>query len=118
MPAFQPGLWEYRRTVESAAHPDAQPDTVRKCSDPLNDIRRKMTEMLGKGCRLIGIKHTGNRFHSSWSCAIQDGIVSISNLITTDSPTSYEDVNESRYFEKSTRSVVVATRVGDCAAAP
>src|SRR5579862_2347402 len=111
MPAFQSGLWEFRRTVEGAATAAAQPDAVRKCSDPINDIRRKMTEMMGKGCRLTGMTHNGNRYHSSWSCMVEDGSVAVSNLIIADTTTAYQDVNESRYGKKTTRSVVDATRV-------
>jgi len=116
LPAFEPGLWEFRRTVESAARP-TDPDTVTKCSDPLSDIRRKMTEMMRKGCRIQGMTYVGNRLHSSWSCLVEDGAVAVSNLITADTPTSYQDVNEARYEQKSTRSVVTAKRVGACPAA-
>jgi hypothetical protein len=114
LPAFEPGMWEFRRTVELGTHPGNHPDRLSKCSDPLNDIRQKMTEMSRKGCRIVGTSHLGSKFRSTWSCAYGDGVVSVSNVITAESATHYEDVNETRYGEKTTRTVVVATRTGDC----
>jgi len=114
LPAFEPGMWEFRRTVELGTHPGNQPDRLSKCSDPLNDIRQKMTEMSRKGCRIVGMSHLGSKFRSTWSCAYGDGVVSVSNVITAANTTHYEDVNETRYGEKTTRTVVVATRTGNC----
>jgi hypothetical protein len=114
LPAFEPGLWEFKRTVESVAQPGTRPDTVRRCSDPRRDIRQKMTAMMSKGCRIVGMTHNGNRYRSKWSCMVEDGAVEVSNLIVADTTTAYQDVNESHYGQKTTRSVVEATRVGDC----
>jgi hypothetical protein len=116
LPAFEPGLWEFHRTVESAASP-TEPDQITKCSDPLNEIQRKMMEMMRRGCRIQGMTHNGNHFQSKWSCPVEDGAVSVSNLITADTPTGYQDANEARYEQKTTRTVVVAKRIGDCSPA-
>ena len=102
--------------MESAASP-TEPDKITKCSDPLNYIRRKMTEMMGKGCRIQGMTHNGNHFRTNWSCLVEDGSVSVSNMITADTPTAFQDVNEQRYEQKTTRTVVVAKRIGDCSPA-
>jgi hypothetical protein len=118
LPAFEPGLWEFRRKVEVGAPPAGQADRVSKCSDPRNDIRPKMTQMAGKGCRILGTTDLGHHFRTAgWSCVIEDGVVSVSNLITVVNTTSYEAINETRYGAKTNRTVVVATRVGDCPAA-
>lgn len=117
MPVFQPGLWEYRRTVLSARAPAGEPDAVKKCSDPSSEIREKMTEMTGKGCRILDMKHLGNRFRSRWSCMMDEGMLDISNVIRAEGPTHYEDENESRYSDKMTHTVVVAKRIGDCPSA-
>lgn len=70
--------------------------------------------MVQGGCRLVDVTHKGNGFHTTWNCPVGDGDVSVSNSITADGPTSYQDVNETRHGEKTTHSVIVATRMGDC----
>lgn len=116
LPAFEPGLWEFRRTIQIGPHATDQPDVVSRCTDPRNDIRKKMTEMMGKGCRITGMWHSGDRFRAKWSCGVEDGVVSIVNVMTVAGTTGYEDVNETSYQQKSTRTKVTAKRVGDCPA--
>lgn len=114
MPAFQPGVWTYHRSVEGSTTAAAEPNTLRKCSDPISDFRRNMTRMIQQGCRLIDGIHKGNDFHTTWTCPVGDGNVSVSNLITADGPTRYQGVNETRHGDKIARTVIVATRMGDC----
>jgi len=49
-PVFQPGLWEYRRTLVSEKSAKPQVSTVRKCADPGADIREKMAALRKENC--------------------------------------------------------------------
>jgi hypothetical protein len=116
LPAFQPGLWEYRRQVLLAANPKAQESNVRKCSDPSSEIRRTMLELQQKGCQFSSLAAKGNQYRSSWTCPVPGGVVVDRNVVTVKSETSYQDDNEVRSSGQLTRSTVVATRLGDCPA--
>jgi hypothetical protein len=116
LPAFQPGLWEYRRQVLLAANPRAQESNVRKCSDPSSEIRQKMLELKQKGCQFSALTPKGNQYRSSWTCPVPGGVVVDRNVVTVKSETSYQDDNEVRSSGQLTRSTVMATRVGDCPA--
>ena len=116
LPAFQPGLWEYRRQVLRAANPKPQESNVRKCSDPSSEIRQKMLELQQKGCQFSALTPKGNQYRSSWTCPVPGGVVVDRNVVTVKSATRYQDDNEVRSSRQLTRSMVVATRLGDCPA--
>jgi len=116
LPAFQPGLWEYRRTMTGGQRGKPQVATVQKCSDPTKEIRDRMTSLTQKGCQFAPLKKQGDRYLTSWVCPTASGVVSFRNLVTVLSATSYEDSNEARHAQLVTHSVVDAKRLGDCPA--
>ena len=116
LPAFQPGFWEYQRTVMTAAKPDPQHSSVRKCSDPTNEIKQKLTELQRKGCQFSPVMVRGNQYFSTWRCPASSGQLIDRNVVTVISFTSYQDQNEVRSGEHVSRSTVVAKRVGECPA--
>ena len=117
LPAFQPGFWEYQRTVSTAAKSDPQHSSVRKCSDPTNEIKQKLTELQHKGCQFSPVMVRGNQYFSTWRCPASSGPLVDRNVVTVISFTSYQDQNEVRSGEHVSRSTVIAKRVGECPAA-
>ncbi len=118
LPAFQPGLWEYQRSLVSAAHDTPRQATIKKCSDPSEEMRKKRLELKQKGCRFSPTVHTGNSYSASWTCPAHGGVVAMSQVITVTSDSSYEDANEARFEDQVMRTRIVATRVGACPLLP
>jgi hypothetical protein len=116
LPAFQPGLWEYQRTMLTAANPKPQKSSIKKCGDPSSEIKQRLSELQQKGCQFSPLRPRGNRFLSMWKCPAPNGNLVIHNVVTVKSPTRYQDDNEVRAGERATRSMIVANRVGDCPA--
>ena len=119
LPVFKPGLWEYRRTVAVVGARGApQTTTVQKCSDPSADIRQKLAVTKQKGCRFSPMTREGSHYRSSWTCLVKGATLAMSDVLTAKSATSYEATNESRYGQRTTRTMVIATRIGECPLEP
>jgi Protein of unknown function (DUF3617) len=116
LPAFLPGLWEYQRTVLTAANPKPQKSSIRKCSDPSSEIKQKITELQQKGCQFSPLLPRGNQYLSTWRCPVTSGALVDRNVVTVKSDSSYQDDNEVHAGEHVTRSTVVANRLGGCPA--
>jgi hypothetical protein len=114
LPAFQPGLWEYQRTVLTTADTNPRKSSVRKCSDPTSEIRRKLDELRQKGCQLSGPKSWGNRYQSTWRCPSASGPLIVRDTVTVNSETSYQDDNQINAGARITRSTIVANWLGNC----
>jgi hypothetical protein len=114
LPAFQPGLWEYRRTMMSGERGKPQTAIVKKCGDPSSDIQQKLADLKQKGCRFTPLARSGNLYQSSWICPATDGFVATRDALTVKSAVSYEDDNESHLGQRTVHSKIVATRLGEC----
>lgn len=116
LPAFQPGLWEYERTVFTAADPKPQKSSIRKCSDPSSEIKQRMRELQRKGCQFSPLLARGKQYLSTWRCPVSSGALVDRNVVTVKSDRSYQDDNEVHAGEHISRSTVVANRLGECPA--
>lgn len=116
LPAFQPGLWEYERTVLTAANPKPQKTSLRKCSDPSREIRQRKSELQLKGCEFSPVLARGKQYLSTWRCPVGGGALIDRNVVTVNSTTSYQDDNVVHAGEHTSRSTVIANRVGECPA--
>jgi hypothetical protein len=114
LPAFQPGLWEYQRTMLSTADGRPQTSSVRKCSDPTSEIRRKLDELHHKGCQFSRVLNKGSHYQSTWSCPSSNGPVVVRDTVTVNSASSYQDDNQIKAGARITHSTIVANRLGDC----
>ena len=116
LPAFQPGLWEYRRTTETAASESGKPQvsTLRKCGDPTADIQRKIAELTAKRCQFTPLQKQQNRYLTHWICPTPNGPLSFRDVVVATSATAYRDTSESRLAQQVTRATIEATRIGDC----
>jgi hypothetical protein len=115
LPAFRPGLWEYRRTQISSAGGKPQTATIRKCSDPSAEFNQKLAQLKQRGCVFRPLKQNGRRYEATWRCAAPDGaILAIRDVITVNSVESYLNESEAFVSHEATHSTIVATRQGDC----
>jgi hypothetical protein len=118
LPAFRPGLWEYRRTQLSSSGGKPQTVTIRKCSDPKAEFKQKVAQLKQRGCVFRPLKHNGRRFEATWRCSAPDGaILAVRDVITVNSEESYLNESEAFVSHQATHSTIVATRQGDCPSA-
>jgi Protein of unknown function (DUF3617) len=116
LPVFQPGMWEYRRTMFNQGADKPQVSTVRKCSDPTSEIRLKMASLKGKSCQFEALRHTQDNYVSTWTCQTPNGPMRFHDVLTVTGATKYTDVSEAQMSQRVTRSRLEAVRVGECPA--
>ena len=114
LPSFQPGNWQYQRSVISATGAAPRQATISKCANPSQEMRNKLAELKQKGCRFSPTTHTGNSYSTSWTCPARGTLLAMTQVITVTSDSSYEDSTEARLQEQITRTKIVATRIGEC----
>lgn len=114
LPAFTPGYWQYERTIVATGNPRPQKTSVKKCSNPSNEIRQKLSDLQHKGCEFTPRTQQGNRYVSSWKCKSAEGALIAHSVVTVKSETSYQDDSEVRNGERLVHARVVATRISDC----
>jgi hypothetical protein len=115
LPAFRPGLWEYRRTQISSAGGKPQTATIRKCTDPSAQFRQKLAQLKQRGCVFSPLKQIGRQYEAKWRCSAPDGaVLAMRDTITVNSESSYLNESEAFVSHEATHSTIVATRQGDC----
>jgi hypothetical protein len=115
LPVFRPGMWEYHRTQISSAGGKPQTATVRKCSDPSTEFKRKLAQLKQRGCVFRPLKQNGRHYEASWRCSAPDGaVLAMRDVITVNSEASYLNESEAFVAHEATHSTIVATRLGDC----
>ena len=114
LPAFQPGLWEYRRTLVNGRSPQPQVSTTRKCSNPTADIRDKMEQLRKKNCQFAPLKHINDHYISSWVCHTPTGVMRFRDVLTVKDPASYQDVSETHSTQHVSQQKIEAVRLGEC----
>ncbi len=114
LPAFQPGLWEYRRTVVRGNSTKPQVSTIRKCGDPAAEIRAKMVELKRKNCQFTPMRRKKERYLSSWTCPTPVGPMKFRDVLIATNTTSYQDTSETQSAQGVTQQKIEATRLGEC----
>jgi hypothetical protein len=114
LPAFTPGYWQYQRMIVATGTPRPQKTSVKKCSNPSDEIRQKLSDLQHKGCEFTPLTQQGNRYVSSWKCKSAEGALIAHSVVTVKSETSYQDDSEVRNGERLVHSRVIATRISDC----
>jgi hypothetical protein len=116
LPFFEPGLWEYRRTMVNDGTPSPQISMLRKCADPSTEIRSKMAELGKRSCRFGPVKHRLHRYFSSWICQTPLGPTRFHAVLIVRGTVRYTDLSEMRTTEHVTRQRIEAARIGECPA--
>jgi hypothetical protein len=110
-------MWQYRRTQLAMGRNKPQTTTVRKCSDPTGDIRKKLADLEQRGCRFAPMSHSGNRYLMSWMCPTSnDRSVTFHDVLTVASAESYQDSSDAHQEQQVVHSEISATRIGNCPA--
>ena len=113
LPAFRPGLWEFKRSVDAG---DGKPATLtnQKCTSPTDDMNNKTEAMAQSGCQPSSVSRSGNLYSFSFKCTIQGIPIESKSVITVESDSAYKVDVESKQGGKTTREQLAARRIGDC----
>ena len=114
LPRFQPGLWEYRRTLVSGKSAKPQVSTVRKCADPGADIREKIADLKKKNCQFTPLRRNQDHYLSSWLCPTPSGPMRFRDVLIASDLTSYQDMSETHSAQHVTQQKIEARRLGEC----
>ncbi len=114
LPRFQPGLWEYRRTLVSGKSAKPQVSTVRKCADPSADIREKIADLKKKNCQFAPLRRNQDHYLSSWVCQTPRGAMRFRDVLTATDDSSYQDVSETHTAQQISQQKLEAKRLGEC----
>jgi hypothetical protein len=116
LPAFHPGWWEYRRTLQTSQRGAPQVTVIKRCVDPTSEIKQKMGQLKQKGCVFSGLTKDGDRYKTSGTCQGTGAKVSIQQLLTASNADSYKDESQTRRGDFTNRSTILARRLGECPA--
>jgi len=116
LPFFQPGLWEYRRTVLKDDSPGPQVSMLRKCADPSTEIRTKMAQLKNRSCRFAPLTRRRGRYFSSWICPTPEGPARFRAVLIVKGTTRYTDLSEMRNAQHLARQRIEAAWIGECSA--
>jgi len=114
LPHFQPGLWEYRRTLIKPGPGQPQVSTFQKCSNPTTEFQQKMAELEKKGCRFLPIERNPQGYISRWTCPTSAGPISFRDVLISQNDTTYQTVSEAHNDEQVVRTTIDAVRLGEC----
>ena len=115
LPHFQPGLWEYRRTLMKPGADKPQVSTFQKCSNPTTEFRQKMAELEKKGCQFLPAERNQQGYISQWTCPTPAGPMRFRDVLISQSDTTYQTVSEAHSDDKVVRTTIDAVRLGECA---
>jgi hypothetical protein len=114
LPAFQAGLWQYRRTVVKDDSPSPRISMLRKCADPSTEIRTKMAQLESRSCQFTPFARQQNRYTASWTCPTPNGPMSFRAVLIVKGVTGYTDLSEMRSAQHVARWRIEAIRIGAC----
>ena len=112
LPAFRPGLWEYRRTLMRSGGP--QVSTTRKCTNPGAEMREKIADLKKKNCQFAPLRRNNEHYISSWICQTPTGAMRFRDVLTATDDSSYQDVSETHTAQHIGQQKVEARRLGEC----
>jgi hypothetical protein len=114
LPNFQPGLWEYRRTLVRGDTAKPQVTTIKKCADPAAEMREKIENLRKKNCQFTPLRRNQDHYLSSWTCPTPGGQMRFRDVLIAKDASSYQDVSETRSAQRATQQKIEARRLGEC----
>jgi hypothetical protein len=118
VPQFEPGMWEYQRTMHSkkpkVGDTPPEPQVVKRCGNPSSDIRQRLASLASQGCRNSPLTHRENHYEFTSVCSAANGVAVIHDVVTFLSSSGYQEDEDVMHAPQVTRTTTVATRVGEC----
>ena len=116
LPVFDAGLWSFTSTVTTGGG-KPQTRSVQLCTNPTDDIKKKWGMLSGTSCKFTPVTRAGQRYSYSSVCQDKGVLLQIkSSIVVVRTGNAYQVETESRTNNQTRRELVVAQRVGECAA--
>lgn len=115
LPSFQPGMWSFVISIASPGATAPHMQSLRKCTNPSEDIRKKWQMLALETCKFSPVTHNGNRYSYTSSCQKEGMQLSTKAVITVEGDQAYRVDTESRTNSQVRKETLVAKREGDCA---
>ena len=112
-PAFQKGMWEFTRTIDSGT---GAPQTMatKRCASPSEDMRVQREKIQSTGCKMSPATSSGSKYTFTLTCDIKGVAVQSTSMMTVESASAYQLDVQGQGGGRTTKEHLVAKRVGDC----
>jgi Protein of unknown function (DUF3617) len=107
-------MWAYTSTITVKGGNRPQVRTVQRCTNPTEDIKKKWGMRVEQTCQFAPVRHNGDKYIYSSSCAKNGMTLQTTGVITVDSDSSYRVDTETRTNNLAQKEAIVAKRLGDC----
>ena len=118
VPKFEPGMWEYRRTMRTkkpkVGDAPPEPEVSKRCGNPTSDIRQRLASLASQGCRNSPLVYREDHYQFTSVCSAANGVAVIHDVLTFKSSTGYQEDEDVMHAPQVTHTSTVATRVGEC----
>ena len=112
LPQFQPGLWEFKRTIEELKQGVKPPPlNLQECVDPTASLKKHKET---PGCKFSPITKSGDSYSFTADCQTDRGRLRSKNVITVETDSAYRLRVESQAGEQQWTELLVARRIGEC----
>ncbi len=118
LPALKQGLWSYSGTTYLPGETKPRVRNMKVCTDPAEDIRKKMKTLATQSCKATPVAHKGNEYVYSSSCEKNGVTINMKSTLQIDSDSQYHVTSETRVAGGLQKELVIAQRVSGCVAAP
>lgn len=113
LPDFRKGMWEFKIALDSEGG-QAQTMTVKKCTNPMEDLKKQNEMLAQSGCKISRIRKDGKTYTYSSQCGKKAGNSQFKTVITVESDASYTMEAETQKGGERSVQKLVARRLTDC----
>ena len=116
IPAFRSGMWEFNRTTKYSGSPGEQrTTTIRKCTNPTEDMKNQNEMIKKNGCSISPISKSGNTYTFTTQCRNENTKGQSKTVMTVENDSAYDLKIETVPGPPGTSEQLRARRTGDCA---
>jgi hypothetical protein len=114
-PAFRPGLWEFKRTIDPGVAGKSQELASTRCASPSEDMKRQREKLQQVGCTFSPVSRSGKVYTFTAQCPVHGVQGESKTALTVESDSAYSVRVEIKQGAQTATEVLKARRTGECA---